>query len=302
MGRIANIKNQRFHRLVAIESTTEKAVRGGFLWKCVCDCGNEIFSTVASLRSNNTKSCGCLNKDKTIQRNKDKRKYQFNLGFFEHMSPNLAYILGFFASDGTMIKSVNRIRFTLSQNDKEILEKIAKIIDYSSPVKISSAKLNGKEYATCILQLDSEELFSIFESYGFTSNKSLTVEIPSKIPDEQMIHFIRGFFDGDGTVGGQLPMNKYGIKTKSQQLRVRIGCGSEKIIIQIRDWLYHNLDTKYVNINTDIRKNHWYEIAYSTHDSIKLYKAFYSTDSIYLNRKKEKLDQLIGLRNVGVIE
>lgn len=31
------------------------------LWKCLCDCGNETVVLGKSLRSGNTKSCGCLN-------------------------------------------------------------------------------------------------------------------------------------------------------------------------------------------------------------------------------------------------
>ena len=30
------------------------------VWHCICDCGNEIDVVQSSLRSGNTKSCGCL--------------------------------------------------------------------------------------------------------------------------------------------------------------------------------------------------------------------------------------------------
>ena len=38
------------------------------LWKCRCECGNEIIIEGGSLRSGNTKSCGCLQKEITSQR------------------------------------------------------------------------------------------------------------------------------------------------------------------------------------------------------------------------------------------
>lgn len=59
----ANITGQRFGRLTAIEPT-DRIVRSGVVWRCICDCGNETFVTVKDLRSGNTKSCGCLNHER----------------------------------------------------------------------------------------------------------------------------------------------------------------------------------------------------------------------------------------------
>jgi very-short-patch-repair endonuclease len=59
MTHTVDITNQRFGRLLAIERTSEKQ-RTNWLWRCICDCGNERFLTVSTLRSGNTQSCGCL--------------------------------------------------------------------------------------------------------------------------------------------------------------------------------------------------------------------------------------------------
>lgn len=64
MGRI-DLMGQKFGRLTVIENAGSNA-RGSALWKCCCDCGNEIVAEARLLRSGNTKSCGCLKKD--IQR------------------------------------------------------------------------------------------------------------------------------------------------------------------------------------------------------------------------------------------
>ena len=39
------------------------ANKGHSLWKCKCDCGNETVTTTMHLRSNQTRSCGCLLKE-----------------------------------------------------------------------------------------------------------------------------------------------------------------------------------------------------------------------------------------------
>ena len=61
-----NILNQRFGRLLVIEEAPSKNNRA--YWKCLCDCGNEKIICGKDLRSGNTKSCGCLQKDKLRER------------------------------------------------------------------------------------------------------------------------------------------------------------------------------------------------------------------------------------------
>lgn len=57
-----NLAGQRFGRLLVIERVENKKNRLA-TWKCICDCGNETICLGASLRSGNTKSCGCLQRD-----------------------------------------------------------------------------------------------------------------------------------------------------------------------------------------------------------------------------------------------
>lgn len=67
MGRKIDITNQRFGRLIALKpiGTTK---RGEVIWDCICDCGNHVSVICASLRSGNTKSCGCFKTDSTSKR------------------------------------------------------------------------------------------------------------------------------------------------------------------------------------------------------------------------------------------
>lgn len=62
-----NLTNQRFGRLVALEPTLKRK-SGCVVWKCQCDCGNIIEVSSHSLKTGNTKSCGCLNNEKRISR------------------------------------------------------------------------------------------------------------------------------------------------------------------------------------------------------------------------------------------
>jgi len=53
---------ERYGRLEVLQySHTNK--HGKTMWKCRCECGNEIIATGSHLISGHTKSCGCLKKD-----------------------------------------------------------------------------------------------------------------------------------------------------------------------------------------------------------------------------------------------
>lgn len=56
-----DLTGQRFGRLTVIRY--DHSEHDGTHWLCKCDCGNEKFAAGYSLRSGNTKSCGCLNSD-----------------------------------------------------------------------------------------------------------------------------------------------------------------------------------------------------------------------------------------------
>ena len=58
-----NLTGERFGKLVVIK-TAGKTKNGAYLWKCKCDCGNEIIANVGNLKNGHTKSCGCLRVDR----------------------------------------------------------------------------------------------------------------------------------------------------------------------------------------------------------------------------------------------
>lgn len=63
MSKEINLKGQRFGRLTVIEDTKKKNNYGGIIWLCRCDCGNLVEVNSNSLKSKNTKSCGCLKRN-----------------------------------------------------------------------------------------------------------------------------------------------------------------------------------------------------------------------------------------------
>lgn len=77
MGKALNLVGQRFGRLVVIRNASQeekpKDINGkpkARTWcVCKCDCGNEIIVLATCLNKGNTKSCGCLQKEKVSKLN-----------------------------------------------------------------------------------------------------------------------------------------------------------------------------------------------------------------------------------------
>lgn len=71
MGNIRNdLTGKRFGRLTVVEPIGKS--HRVTIWKCVCDCGNEVNVLSSSLTSGSTSSCGCLHKEKLIEYNHTK--------------------------------------------------------------------------------------------------------------------------------------------------------------------------------------------------------------------------------------
>jgi len=62
-----DITGQRFGRLTALHRTGESR-NGKIIWRCRCDCGQEIESSLGKLGTD-TKSCGCLHREQVAQLN-----------------------------------------------------------------------------------------------------------------------------------------------------------------------------------------------------------------------------------------
>ena len=64
VGRKAeNLTGRRYGKLIALYPLGKTEKSGSILWRCRCDCGNEVDVSVSSLNNGNNKSCGCLKKE-----------------------------------------------------------------------------------------------------------------------------------------------------------------------------------------------------------------------------------------------
>lgn len=123
-----------------------------------------------------------------------KRIYDFNDDYFETIdSEDKAYFLGLLFADGNIYTARNRVQITLANEDSYILKAFANCIRYTGKLYIDREKYSK-------LILPSKKMCEDLTKLGCTPNKSLTLQFPTKVPKELIHHFIRGFFDGDGSI------------------------------------------------------------------------------------------------------
>ena len=145
-----------------------------------------------------------------------KSKYQYNHSFFKDIqTEEQAYWCGFIMADGFVTEYANNsceLSIKLQARDGDHLKKFNKAINGNVPVTYAnrSTKLpngsfvNSKE--SCI-RLYSEEMFHDIAKYGVIPHKSLVKQFPDNIPEYLISHYIRGYFDGNGTI--VCSQNKY---------------------------------------------------------------------------------------------
>jgi hypothetical protein len=90
-------------------------------------------------------------------------------------------------------------------NDLDVIEWVSKTIGFTDQIKQIERRggfYEKNDKITSIghqIRFHSAEVRRIFESYGITARKSLTMDFP-EIPKEMLPHFMRGVFDGDGGI------------------------------------------------------------------------------------------------------
>lgn len=81
MNQLVDMTGQRFGRLTVIGiggCTKEPSGRSRPLWKCICDCGNEVLVLRDNLIHGRTQSCGCFHLEQKYKAHKKYNIYEFD--------------------------------------------------------------------------------------------------------------------------------------------------------------------------------------------------------------------------------
>jgi len=152
-----------------------------------------------------------------------KRKFYLNEDFFAQINnADKAYILGFWYADGCI--SSNVFDIVQKKEDDYLLLKIKSAMEYAGPLREITNKNCGNIYSR--LTIGSKKIVNDLKKLGATEKKSLAAEYP-QIKDEYFSHFVRGYFDGDGSVF-------YEKKNGKTHIKINI-TGGEPMLSHIKD-------------------------------------------------------------------
>ena len=213
------------------------------------------------------------------------RAHKVNKDYFKEENENMAWILGFIASDGTIRKDRNTIKIGLSIVDKEILERIKSELQIENDVKEYT---NSQGYECCQLEWTCENHKQDLAKYNIIPQKTFKLMPPLELNRQYYLDYIRGYFDGDGSV------NTNG----NNGIRFSI-CAANKEILEWIINIFAEYNIPKVNIYTRASSiNSLYYFEYSTNSTKKIYNLLYNTNStLFLKRKKVKYEELINKFN-----
>lgn len=131
-------------------------------------------------------------------RHDNSRRYPVEplLEFLSTPSHDLWYFIGYFYADGNMSDPEHRYTISISSTDKENLEKILEVTGYTGRI---STRSRGDYHPIHVMYASGKSVHDAMAGFGLTPNKSKTMRMP-EVPGEYLGDFVRGHFDGDGSI------------------------------------------------------------------------------------------------------
>ena len=200
--------------------------------------------------------------------------HKFNEHYFDCIDrEDKAYWLGFIMADGYVSKRRSRFEMVLARIDRDHLVKFERSIDRNKP--ISDGKRRNNNLHSRIV-VDSVIFHRGLVRNGIIPNKTFKLKFP-KLRSDLIRHFIRGYFDGDGSVSLVRKVSK-----NTNRIGVYIVGRKEFLNFMLNEFPFE----KTVNV---LPHGNVYTISIQSQPQVKeLYDYFYKDSTIYLDRKYKK--------------
>lgn len=209
------------------------------------------------------------------------KKRTVNEGFFSSWSKEMAWVLGVVYTDGYIdpgrqenpsrpISSTTAF-MSIGQKEPELLLKVIRLMD-------SNAELITITGGTLTFSVYNNKIYSDLVNIGLRPHKSLDMRFPD-VPKAYLSHFIRGCWDGDGSIGFY-----------NGRYRARFFCGSLTFIERLVNHLVAaGLPQRNLYIRYTKRNKPFYSVSFSGKYTVSLYEFLYkdADPSCYLERKHE---------------
>lgn len=216
--------------------------------------------------------------------------------FSEIDTPNKAYSLGMLYSDGYIDEKRYQIEISLQEKDVEILKKLNRMVNLEKDLCYRKPKKHYKTGNICSglfrLYIKNKKISEDLIRLGLRQRKSFNVEWPNFIRGDLVWHFIRGYFDGNGSIC---------IKTNGNG--VKYGACSIISSVFFIDGLVCFLNNSGFSVNIE-NENHYSRpmktLIINRMADIKMFhdKMYRDCGEIFMDRKRSKFKDLFDLKGV----
>lgn len=256
--------------------------------------------------------------NKTEQIKFIEQNYEFSSGihssrrvrqnFFEKIETEVqAYLLGFYAADGNINEKRKTFRIHLQQSDSELVYLYKGLISpdarlFTMKERVVKAR-NGQlvtAHESIGVDINSSKICNDLVNLGFGYNKTyIDLKLP-KIDDKLIRHFIRGYFDGDGTISYYYYCKPDSKWKKNERIRGYASiCSKTKTMIEeIANFLKKN------NIKSSTcfaKRDKMWILTIPKSQLKKLYDLFYKDSYFYLSRKFNKFNHYVNTEETQLI-
>lgn len=218
------------------------------------------------------------------------KKYEHDETYFDKIdTEEKAYWLGFITADGHITKNNACLIISLELGDISHLERFKKDIKSTSNI---STKENldsryNKKTSSANITICSSKICKELKNKGLNHNKSWGFDvnkIKESVPEKLIHHFIRGYFDGDGSIG--IYTQSYDNTRPLYNFSI---VGIEDLLSFIQDKLeLHNIKLRY-----DTRTKCMYILKSGNKQDIQRIREYlYHDATIYLQRKYDIFEKI----------
>jgi len=224
------------------------------------------------------------------------KKYAINENVFLNEDDVSYYLLGAYMSDGCVYSMPKERVIEIASTDIDWLIKIRNIISPTRPLmKTSRDNLKKMRFA-------SDNVFNWLNKNECVPKKSRTLKMPD-IPEKYLPDFVRGYFDGDGSV--TITSSKAKRKNKTY-IYPKLGCyicSGSKIFIESLHEILNNIEIKssFIEIKQKtsiirgkkIKSNgNIYRVSFSDQSAIKFINwTHYDGHKLSMPRKFKKIQE-----------
>lgn len=210
------------------------------------------------------------------------RKHTVNEDTFTLIdSEEKAYWFGFLYADGCVMNWTTPVlSLELTEKDESHLEKFRAFIGSSAPITHRTVKVNDVEYNSVRIAICSKKIVEDLISHGMIERKTFIKKWPN-IEENLVHHFIRGYFDGNGSFGATEKSRWFSIAT-----------GSKDFANSLSDKFFEIFNRKFNPYFSE--KNNTYTMRKSSKIAlIEIYYYIYHESSVYLDRKENDYTRFV---------